>query len=188
MTELPALGHNKFSFPGKARVWGLAVLFLAAASFLAVEAVEVKNVRLGKFKSRGSGGKNSGFWEIEGAEAVMNGRVVTLSAARLVFTMDDGREAVVTSPQCRFDDGDKSVRSSDEIHVRHPAFSLDGVGFTVYSPEQRLVVHSKVKMTLRQEAMGGMSIFTPLPAPSPQKPSGNEKESGVNSTGEKSVE
>jgi len=159
----PKRRHHVRLLPGGLRIY--SVIAVGLLMVLLCSAIEVQNLKLATFKARAAKSGESEGWELEGSEAVMNGRIVSLRDARLELVLDGGKRAVITSPACEYDDGSKSLRSGREIHLRHPAFSLDGVGYTAFSEEHRILVHSKVRLVIKNTAMGGRSIFQPFGNP-----------------------
>lgn len=178
VVELRLMFHLPFgqgSMSSKKWAWAAVVAVAITVSVgFAARAIEVRNVVLGKFRARAPRSEEGASWELEGSEARMNGTVVTLRDLRLKLTLEDGSDAVVDSPFCTFDNVDKSLKSGKTIRIRHPAFSLDGQGYTAFCEEHRILVHSEVRMVIREAAMGGTSIFTPPPGP----PSSGEKRDG----------
>jgi LPS export ABC transporter protein LptC len=129
-----------------------------------VGSVEVRNLKLENFKARSQESGAGLTWEVEGAEAVMQGSVVNLKGARLKMLLEDGSLAVVRSDECRFDEKHKTLRSSHPVRVEHPSFVLEGTGYTAYGGQQRIVIHKDVRMVIDSSATGGVSIFRPAGA------------------------
>lgn len=94
----------------------------------------------------------------------MSGRLVRLKNAQLTMSLDDGKKAVARTSSCRFDDRDKTLKGDEKVFISHPAFELQGLGCTVVTNEQRVILHDQVVMILKNAAINGRSLFDRRPA------------------------
>lgn len=97
----------------------------------------------------------------------MNGELVRLSDAKFTMLLDDDKKAVARTSSCWFDERDRTLKGTEKVFISHPAFDLEGVGCTVITDEQRVIIHDQVVMTIKNAAMNGRSLFDRRPAEKP---------------------
>ncbi len=155
-----AVAENRRTVVGGA--WRCTFSLLGLALIFPAGGLELQGVKLDRFKTRSAGAELVDAWELEGKQAVMAGSTVQLRQAELRLRLADGQTAVVTTPECRFDDRDKTLRGQDWLQIRHPAFWLAGVGYTGLVGQHRLNIHAQVEMEIYHAATGGRSIFAQI--------------------------
>ncbi|MDT8390220.1 MAG: hypothetical protein RRC34_06900 [Lentisphaeria bacterium] len=129
--------------------------------------IDITNVKIGAFKTRSPRTETEDGWELEGREAVMTGDVVRLRDAKLTILLDEGKKAVARTSACRFDERERTLKGTEKVFLSHPAFDLTGIGCTVITDEQRVIIHDHVVMTIKNAAVNGRSLFERRP---PEKP------------------
>jgi hypothetical protein len=107
------------------------------------------------FQTRGAGGKNKTPWELSGAKATIREGFYELEDFKVILHLEDGSEAVLTSPACKYDESRGVAESNAPIRVESDAMTLEGIGYDVLLEEKKLRVRSNVRMTIRRE--GGLS-------------------------------
>lgn len=93
----------------------------------------------------------------------MNGDLVRLRDAKLTMLLDDNKKAVARTSSCWFDERDRTLKGNEKVFISHPAFDLEGVGCTVITDEQRVIIHDQVVMTIKNAGMNGRSLFERRP-------------------------
>ena len=150
-----------------ARNWVFNVLIGLLFCGPILTAIDVKNLKIGAFKTRSPKTETGQGWELEGRQAVLNDGVVRLNDAKLTMFLDNGEKAVARTSTCYFNDREKTLKGTKKVFISHPAFDLQGVGCTVITADQRVILHDKVVMIIKNTAFKGRSLFNRQPTKSP---------------------
>lgn len=78
----------------------------------------------------------------------------------------DCSEAVLFTPECRFDRKTNIVQGNDEVMMRTPTFDLDGIGFRADLNKKELEIRSDVEIVTRRDDSDPREIITKrIPVP-----------------------
>jgi len=113
-------------------------------------------IRLSEFRTRETADDGATEWELSGVEAVIQGGIVEMKNVKLRLYLDDGSEALVTSPRSVFDRDAKMISSASAISIDSAAFELEGTGYDIPIEQERVHIRSKVHMKVRSATTRGL--------------------------------
>ena len=138
----------------------VSVLVLASVRSPAVEPTGSK-IRMSEFRMKENNEDGSPHWRLAGAEAVLDGPVVEMKKVELTLFLDDGQQALITSPRSTFDRDARTVSSDAPVRVVSDSLRLDGVGYDIPADRQRIYVRSNVHMVIRDAGGGALERLAP---------------------------
>lgn len=126
--------------------WWLATLLALALSSYAVERAAANDdfqqrLTISNFTLGGAD------YTVAGEKAIVMGSRALIQQIQAVFQRDN-KEVRLFSPECDLDQISRTGQSRDRIHVRTRSLTIDGVGYDVSFPDQRIFIRNDVKVRI----------------------------------------
>ncbi len=101
------------------------------------------------FQTRGQDANGNTSWDMSGDQATVRGALHTLEAVRLRLYLENGTTALITSPECLYNQATGLIESPAALKVESRQMTLEGVGYDVLTTEKKLRIRGNVHMKLR---------------------------------------
>jgi len=139
----------QISQASRSRVACAAVLLVLTV--VACLAADIGNdLLLLDFKMRGVKENGEPHWQLVGTRALVKGVIAELEGVTLVFNLQSGDKLKISSSECFFNRATKMGQSQKELRAESSTMRLDGEGYEISAEQQKLVVHSKVRMLIKK--------------------------------------